>query len=149
MNNHPPRNTIRTFALICVAITSIFVMGMSIWSQWLVGMVDWCGKVIGSAAYTDGRPDFAIKGCVELMQSQIGALANNGLIFGGVVALCLLALMVIVVAGGKLSFTGPGGFGGSVGKEEIKTPEELAAEHVVEGAKDAAADVTAAVEEGK
>lgn len=130
------RNTIRTFALICVAITSAFIMTMSVWSQWLIGMTDWCGKVIGSSAYRDGRPDFAIQGCVSVMQLQISSLANNSLIFGGVVALCLLALMVIVVAGGRVSFTGPGGFGGSVGKEV-----EAAAEHVLEGAADAAEEV--------
>lgn len=36
----------------------------------------------------------------------MSALAINSYIFGGVIALCLAALMIIVVAGGRLSFTG-------------------------------------------
>ncbi len=147
---HGPRNTIRSFALVCVAITSVFVMWMSYFTVTTISSTDWCGKVVGSAKYTDGRPDFAISGCVQVMKDQIAALSSNSLIFGGVIALCLLALIVIVVAGGKLSFTGPGGFGGSVGKggDDLTNPEQ-AAQHVVEGAQGAAEDVNAASQEDK
>lgn len=100
------RNTIRTFALACVAVSSAYVIGMGIWLTWLIGMTDWCGKVVGSAKYAEGRPDFAIKGCVDVMRDQIAGLSRSLLIYAGVIALCLLVLMVIVVAGGKLSFKG-------------------------------------------
>ena len=101
-----PRNTIRTFALVCVAFSSAYVIGMGIWITWLIGMTDWCARVVGSAKYADGRPDFAISGCVTVMRDQISGLSRSLLIYAGVIALCLLVLMVIVVAGGRLSFRG-------------------------------------------
>lgn len=100
------RNTIRTFALVCVAASSAYVIGMGVWLTWLIGMTDWCAKVVGSAKYAEGRPDYAIKGCVEVMRDQIAGLSNSLLIYAGVIGLCLLVLMVIVVAGGRVSFKG-------------------------------------------
>jgi hypothetical protein len=41
--------------------------------------------------------------CVDLLKIQLKALATNSFIFGGVIALCLLTLIVIVIAGGRVS----------------------------------------------
>ena len=98
-------NTIRTFALVIVAITSGFVMGMAVWLTRLISDPSWCDRAIG-AAKGSTRPESAFSGCFQLLTQQISALAINSYIFGGVIALCLAALMIIVVAGGKLSFTG-------------------------------------------
>lgn len=100
-----PRNTIRTFALVCVAVTSIFVMAMIVWLTRLLSDPSWCDRAIG-AAKDSTRPESAFSGCFQLLTQQMSALAVNSYIFGGVVALCLATLMVIVVAGGRLSFTG-------------------------------------------
>jgi hypothetical protein len=100
-----PLNTIRTFALVIVAITSGFVMGMVIWLTRLLSDPSWCDRAIGAAKGAD-RPETAFGGCFQLLTQQMSALAINSYIFGGVIALCLAALMIIVVAGGKLSFTG-------------------------------------------
>jgi hypothetical protein len=40
-----------------------------------------------------------------LLKIQLKALATNSFIFGGVIALCLLTLIVIVIAGGRLQFS--------------------------------------------
>lgn len=98
------RRSIRTFALVCVGVTSFYVMGMRIWSQWLLGHADWCGRALGAAKYANGRPEMALGHCFQLQALQVKALAQGSLIDGGVVALCLLVLMLIVVAGGRLSF---------------------------------------------
>ncbi len=100
-----PANTIRTFALVIVAIASGFVMGMVIWLTRLLSDTSWCDRAIGAAKGAD-RPETAFGGCFQLLTQQMSALAINSYIFGGVIALCLAALMIIVVAGGKLSFTG-------------------------------------------
>jgi len=100
-----PVNTIRTFALVIVAITSAFVMGMVIWLTRLLSDPSWCDRAIGAAKGAD-RPETAFGGCFQLLTQQMSALAINSYIFGGVIALCLAALMIIVVAGGKISFTG-------------------------------------------
>lgn len=99
------RNTIRTFALVCVAITSIFVMAMIIWLTRLLSDPSWCDRAIGAAKDASQRAS-AFGGCFSLLTQQMAALATNSFIFGGCVALCLAALMIIVVAGGKISFSG-------------------------------------------
>lgn len=99
-----PQNTIRTFALVCVAVTSIFVMAMVIWLLGLLADPGWCDRAIGAAKDT-ARPETAFAGCFQLLTQQMTALAVNSYIFGGVIALCLATLMVIVVAGGKISFS--------------------------------------------
>ena len=110
-----PRNTIRTFALICVAITSIFAMSMVGVYTYLL-QSDWCAQAMGAAQLAN-RPESAIGGCFALLQDQVSALAINSYIFGGVIALCLAVLVVIVIAGGRLSFkAGRDGVEGNIGR---------------------------------
>lgn len=117
----PVKHTLRTFALICVAITSAYVMWMGVWHTNLLATKDWCIRALGAGDAADQGSREFIKGaeaCVGLLGQQVEALALNSHMYAGVIALCLLALMVIVIAGGKISFKGPGGFGGSVGKND-------------------------------
>lgn len=100
-----PHNTIRTFALVCVAVTSVFVMAMVIWLLSLLSDPGWCDRAIGAAKDAALRQN-AFAGCFSLLTQQMSALAINSYVFGAVIALCLLALMIIVVAGGRLSFKG-------------------------------------------
>jgi hypothetical protein len=108
---------IRFFALVCVAITSGYVM----WMGWRLSNIltspGWCNRTISADEVTSGTFD-ALQACVGLLGEQLKATALNSHIYAGTIALCLLALMVIVVAGGHLSFQAPGGFGGSVGAGE-------------------------------
>lgn len=99
------RNTIRTFALVCVAITSIFVMLMGAWIVQILSGADWCARALGAGGLT-GK-DSTVKGldgCVALLKIQLNSLAWNSHILLATLALCLLVLMVIVIAGGRLSF---------------------------------------------
>ena len=102
----PARHTLRTFALVFVSITTIFVIGMGIWLVSILADKGWCSRALGAAKYAGGSPETAIGGCYQLLTAQLHALAINSFIYGGVVALCLAALMLIVVAGGRLSFRG-------------------------------------------
>lgn len=112
-----PRNTLRTFALVCVAVTSVFVMGMVIWLVTLLADKGWCDRAIGAAKDAALRQN-AFTGCFSLLTQQMSALAVNSYIFGGVIALCLAALMVIVVAGGRISFrAGKDGAEANIGRE--------------------------------
>lgn len=100
------KNPIRLFAVICVAVTSAYVMAMSYKLLQTLSGPGWCRTALGAekSSATDGT----IKGldaCVGLLTIQLKSLANNSYIFGGVIALCLLTLIVIVIAGGKLSFS--------------------------------------------
>lgn len=129
------RRSIRTFALVCVAVTSLYVMGMRIWAYQMIG-ADWCVKGLGAAKYATGRPEFALKHCFEIQQQQLNVLREGSLIDGGVVALCLAVLMVIVVAGGRLSFkASKTGVETNIGRDE-------AARAVADAADDMADEIT-------
>lgn len=118
-----PRNTIRTFALVCVAITSGFLMYLAYWLISILSAPDWCTRAIG-AAQQSNRPESAIGSCFVLLQQQIAALALNSHIAIGIIALCLGVLMVIVVAGGKLSFrAGKDGVNADVGSDHGGTTD--------------------------
>lgn len=95
----------------------------------------WCRTALGAekASSSDGT----IKGldaCVGLLTIQLKSLANNSYIFGGVIALCLLTLIVIVIAGGRLSFKGgPGGV-----ETDISSAAPQAAQAVADSAQSTA-----------
>lgn len=114
-------NPIRAFAVLCVAVTSAFVMYMSFRLLNVLSGPGWCRTALGAekASPTDGT----IKGldaCVGLLTIQLKSLANNSYIFGGVIALCLLTLIVIVIAGGRLSVkVSKDGGDVDIGKEAI------------------------------
>lgn len=100
------KNPIRWVAVICVAITSVFIMYMSYTLITVLSGPGWCRTALGAekSSATDGT----IKGldaCVGLLTIQLKSLANNSYIFGGVIGLCLLTLIVIVIAGARLDFT--------------------------------------------
>lgn len=131
---------VRAFALICVAVTSAFVMYMRWWQLSILASPDWCNRAIKAEQLDAGSRLDAALACVGLQKVQIEAVATNSYIDGGTIALCLLALMVIVVAGGHLSVATKLG-SVNVGRDKVE-----AAEHVVEGAEKAAAEVKAAVQ---
>lgn len=98
-----PRNTIRTYALVAVAFTSFALIGFTAWLIYLLAFPDWCGRAVG-AAKDVARSDLAVGGCFSLLQRQVLALSVNSYIALGTLALCLAVLVVIVIAGGRLSF---------------------------------------------
>jgi hypothetical protein len=95
-------NPIRFFAVICVAVTSAFVMYMSYVLIQILASPEWCGKAL-LAEKISSQNFGGLTACIDLLKIQLGSLATNSYIFGGVVALCLLTLNVIVIAGGRLS----------------------------------------------
>lgn len=102
-------STIRTFALVVVSITSAFLIGIAIWLITILSAADWCNRAVGAAIIANKgeaqtRPEYAVSGCFDLLKLQVDALAGIALWPIAVIALCLLALIVIVVAGGRLSF---------------------------------------------
>lgn len=128
-------NSIRTFALVCVAVVSTFVMAMGAWLVMILSDRAWCGTAVGADKVSNGRSETGVNGCVTLMGKQLDALSTQAFIYGGVIALCLLVLMVIVVAGGRLSFrAGKDGAEANIGADE-------AAQHVADEAQIAADEV--------
>jgi len=138
------QNPIRMVAVTIVAVISAYVM----WMGWrlieTLASPSWCRTALGAekASATDGT----IKGldaCVGLLQLQLNSLATNSHILFGTVALCLLVLIVIVIAGGRLNVSASKtGVTANIGREDEKVA--AAAEQVAV----AAADEAVAIKEG-
>lgn len=139
MTDPAPRNTLRTFALVCVAATSLFIMGVSAWLIYLL-QSDWCGRAVGAAEQASARPEYAVGGCFSLLNQQVAALAWSNHIALGVLALSLFVLIVIVIAGGRASFKlSKDGVEGDVSREaEAAQIVATAAQDKAEEVKDAA-----------
>lgn len=96
-------NPVRLFAVVCVAITSGFVMWLASWVIGVLAGPGWCRTALGAEKVSGS--DGTIKGldaCVGLLTIQLKALATNSYIMLGVMALSLLVLIVVVIAGAKL-----------------------------------------------
>jgi multidrug efflux pump subunit AcrB len=97
------KNPIRLFAVLCVGCIAGFIMWTASWVLAVLASPGWCRTALGAEKVSGS--DGTIKGldaCVGLLTIQLKALAANSYIFGGVMALCLLVLIVIVIAGAKL-----------------------------------------------
>lgn len=130
---------VRTFALICVAVISAFIMYMRWWELEVLSSPDWCNRAMKAEQLDAGSRLDAALACVGLQAVQIKSIATNSYIDGGTIALCLLALMVIVVAGGHLSVASKLG-SVNIGKDKVD-----AAEHVLDKAQEGVAEVKAGV----
>jgi hypothetical protein len=133
--NHP----ISFFAVFCVACTAAFLGFMTHRLLDVLESSDWCGKAIQAEKISPGSTYVGLTTCVDLLKIQLGAVATGFHIGLGAYAFSLVVLIVVVVAGARASGKMPGGIEFNVGKEA-----EKAADHVVEGAKDAAAEVKGA-----
>lgn len=109
------------FALLCVAVTSSFIMVMAWRINDILARPEWCARALGAGkSVAEGKAPIAgLNGCINLLTIQLRSLATNSHIFAGAFAMCLLVLIVIVVAGGRLSFKGSkDGIEGNIGRGE-------------------------------
>lgn len=137
----PPRNSIRTFALVCVAATSAYIMYMGWWINTTLAAPQWCARALGAGNIAGkDKTVQGLDGCIDLLKIQLNSLAWNSHILFGVVALCLLVLIVIVIAGGRVSFkASKEGVEGDIGSNAA--PAVAAAARVAGAAVDEAGQV--------
>lgn len=130
-------NPIRLFALVCVAGTSVFLMYLIVSLKDILSSPAWCGQAMQAEKITPGNTFVGLTACIDILKLQIEALSQALTISVGTLALCLGVLVVIVIAGARLA--------GKVFGQEIDVSRQdaqaRAAEHVVEGAQNAAAEV--------
>lgn len=121
--NFPKINAIRAFAVLCVAVTSAYVMIMGKMTLDVLSGPDWCSRALGAgkaATANTGIPAESLNSCISLLTIQLKSVAINSFIYGGVVALCLATLVVIVLAGGKLDLgVTPTSVNVKMGKEKL------------------------------
>lgn len=135
-------NPIRAFAVLVVAIVTGYVMVVGWRLIDILSSPDWCARALGAEKASPGRTLDGLKACINLMGDQIDALAIDSHISQGVVAMCLLTLIVIVIAGGRLNLDiSKTGAKASIGKEEAQAIAAAGAEQAAEAAKDEAKDI--------
>lgn len=128
-------HSIRSWALLAVGISSAFTVGISIWLVSILSAPDWCTRILGASQYVGGRPEYAVTACAGLMTINAKTLGGALLIAIGVQALSLLVLIVIVLAGGRLSFKA------SKDGVEADMSRDRAAQKVADEAQDAANEI--------
>lgn len=131
------RNPISFFAVLCVAGIGGFLAYMAMGLTDTLSSSDWCGKALQAERISPGTTFVGLTACIDLLKIQLQATADNSKIVFGAFAFSLLVLIVIVVAGAKASGTLPGGTTFDVSRD----PVSAAADHVVEGAQNAAEEV--------
>lgn len=134
-------NPISTFAVLCVACTAAFLGYMTVWQTNILSSPTWCAKAMGAEKMLPGQSAQqtleALRSCNNLLMVQVSAIANDSHINHSAFALVLVVLIVVVIAGARASFkAGKDGIEGSVSRDA-----DAAADHVVEGAAQAAAEV--------
>lgn len=135
------RNPISLFAVLCVACTAAFLGFMALRLIAVLESFEWCGKAIQAEKISPGSTYVGLTTCVDLLKIQLQAVAMGFHISLGSFAFSLIVLIVVVVAGARASAkANTTGFEFNVGKHEA----EKAADHVVEGAKEAADEVKGA-----
>lgn len=138
------KNPIRAVAVACVAVTSAYIMYMGYRLNEVLSGPGWCSTAIG-AGRADANTNVDIgKSCVGLLTIQLKSIATNSHILFGVIALCLLTLIVIVIAGGKLDASG---FGAHIGLG--KTDAAKAANATASAAQDKADEISAEAAPGE
>lgn len=131
------RNPISLFAVLCVACTAAWLGYMSYRLLAVVESTEWCAKAIQAERITPGNTFVGLVGCIDILKLQLGGVVNGFYIALGSFAFSLIVLVVVVVAGARASGKLAGMMEFNVGKHAA----DAAAEHVVEGAQDAAAEV--------
>lgn len=127
---------LHAFGLACVAVTSAFLIWLSMHLIEILAARDWCLRAIGAdrASTSAGNID-ALTACVGLLTLQVRALAIDSHIAIGTLALCLAVLVVVVIANARVQLkAGPDGVDGTIGgaAEGAKATAEAAEKKAAE-----------------
>jgi hypothetical protein len=96
--DHP----IRAFAVLCVAATSGYVMWLGNKQLNILSSPEWCSKAL-QAEKISTQNFGGLTACTDLLKIQLNAVARGFLVSNVVIALCLLTLIVVVIAGARLA----------------------------------------------
>ena len=141
------RNPISFFAVICVASAATLLYFITDRLLDVLESPKWCANAIQAEKISPGTTFKGLESCLELLKMQLSAMGTGFHIALGAFAFSLVVLIVVVVAGARANFKlGSQGIEGSVSHRD-DAHAVAAAEHVVEGAKKAEAEVKAEVSE--
>jgi hypothetical protein len=137
------KNPISLFAVLCVAATAAFLGVLTYRLLVVLESPAWCAKAIQAEKVTPGDTYVGLTTCVELLKIQLSAVATGFHISTGGFVFVLIVLIVVVVAGARASGkVGAGGLEFDMSRQDAAAAgAAAAADHVVEGAEQAAAEV--------
>ena len=130
------QNPIQVFAMFCVACTAAFLGFISWRLIQTLSSPQWCANALQAERISPGNTFVGLTSCMDLLKIQLQTLATNSHIAIGAFALSMVVLVVIVIAGAKLSGRA---FGNELNIEKDDAKE--GAEFVASAAQDAAAQV--------
>jgi hypothetical protein len=132
------RNPISAFAVLCVAATSAFLGWITYRMLRVLESADWCSNAL-KAERISTETKGGLTSCVDLLKTQLEAVATGFHISTGGFVFVLVVLIVVVVAGAKANFKlGKDGIEGNVSRDV-----EDAADEVAEAAVDKAEEIKA------
>lgn len=95
--------TIRAFAVLCVAVTSAYLMVIAWKLNNTLSGPGWCATAFGAGKAAGTQPVKGLDACVGLMTIQLQSLALNSHIVLVTFSLCLAVLVIVVLAGARFS----------------------------------------------
>lgn len=114
-------NWLTAAALLCVAVTSGFIIFMAIKLTNTLASPDWCARAI-KAEELSGKRDAS--SCVDLLMVQVKSLALDNHIYAVTLAVCLAVLVVVVLAKAKLDLEiAKGSAKAKIGREDAMPVE--------------------------
>jgi hypothetical protein len=115
------RNPISTFAVLCVAATSVLLGVLVFRLLAVLESPDWCSKML-QAERISGEGFGGLTACVEFGKIQLGALSTALHISNGGFVFVLIVLVVVVIAGARASGkVGPTGVDFNIGSDAKAT----------------------------
>lgn len=132
-------NWLTFFAILCVAISSGFIMYMALKLTNTLASPDWCARAIKAEQLAGTRDSSS---CIELLTIQVKSLAVDNHIYSVTIAVCLAVLVVVVLAKARLDLEASK-VGGkvSIGGDN-KSPVAQAANAVADAAVEQAEEIT-------
>lgn len=96
--------TVRSFAVLVVAVTSIYLMVLAWRLNDTLSGPGWCATAVGAGKATGGNvPVKGLEVCLALLTIQLNSIALNSHILLLTFSLSLAVLIIIVIAGAHFS----------------------------------------------
>lgn len=121
------QHPLRAFALLLIAVIVGYLMWTGYRADEVLASPGWCRTALGAQqASPEAGKVQGSDACLGLLTIQLKSVSTNSHIYAGSFALCLLALVVIMLAGGRIDF-GSKIVDFSIGKEEAARRAAVAA----------------------
>lgn len=115
------------FAAFAVIGLGAAIVALSVYYTLILSSRDFCATVVGSKTATAAPSQGVVTACANLMAIQLKAVATNSYINSTTIAICLVGLVILVIAGGRFTFkAGREGIEGSMSHDVAEAAGQVA-----------------------